>query len=83
MVQSPLLAWTPALIDAAMMPLIALTDQQLDTVRRIAATLQVRDAFLREVAAALREHRVLGDGLVCRVCLDVSRRFWWPPEVEE
>jgi hypothetical protein len=43
LVQSPLLAWTPALIGTAMTSPLALTDQQLDTVRRTAATLQVND----------------------------------------
>jgi hypothetical protein len=62
---------------------IALSDNQLDTVMRACAALNVadRDAFLRAVAFALAG-RELGDGLVARTCAELQKRFWRPPEID-
>jgi hypothetical protein len=60
---------------------IALSDAQLDTIFHLAGPLppQDRDAYLREVAAALDGREEIGDGFVARVCAEVQRRFWHPP----
>jgi hypothetical protein len=60
---------------------IALTDNQLSTVMRAAGALHVsdRDAFLRAVAATLAT-REIGDGTVGRVCAELQKRFFRPPE---
>jgi hypothetical protein len=59
------------------MPPIALTDNQLDMVTLAAAPLHPnqRGAFLQLVATALRG-RVIGDGLVARVCAEPQSRFF-------
>jgi hypothetical protein len=60
--------------------MIRLTNSQLDVVMAAAQPLAVdrRDAFLREVAAAL-EGREIGDGAVHRVVAEVQKRHWDPP----
>jgi len=65
------------------MSLIALSDSQLDTVMRAAQALHVsdRDPFLRAVAFALAG-REIGDGTVGRVCAELQKRFWRPPEID-
>jgi hypothetical protein len=62
---------------------IRLTDSQLETVMRAAGALNVydRDDFLRAVAQELAG-RELGDGIVGRVCAELQKRFWRPPEVD-
>ena len=62
---------------------IALSDSQLDTVMRACAALHVadRDDFLRMVAQTLAG-REIGDGLVGRVCAELQKRFWRPPEID-
>jgi len=62
---------------------IRLSDSELDTVMRAAGTLNVydRDNFLRAVAQTLAG-RELGDGLVGRVCAELQKRFWRPPELD-
>jgi hypothetical protein len=61
---------------------IALSDTQLDTIVRLAGPLPPpdREVYLREVAAALDGHEEIGDGFVARVCAEVQRRLWHPPE---
>ena len=65
------------------MPPIRLSDVELDAVMAAARPLDVdvRDAFLQSVAAALAGHAVLGPGVVARVCAEAQRRFWVPPEL--
>ena len=55
---------------------LALTDEQLTAVMHAAEPLAVgdRDAFLRDVAAALRG-RQLGDGMVYRTIAQVQRHY--------
>jgi hypothetical protein len=62
------------------MPL-ALTDAQLDTIRRAAWPLAPADrsAFLEAVAQALQQEQTIGDGVVYRVAMQVQRKFWTPP----
>jgi hypothetical protein len=57
-----------------------LTDDQLAAVLRAAEPLAVgdRDAFLQDIAAALRGQE-LGDGAVYRVIAEVQRRYYDPP----
>jgi hypothetical protein len=64
------------------MPL-ALSDSQLDAVMRAASVLNIydRDEFLRAVAHELAG-RELGDGIVGRVCAELQKRFWRPPELD-
>ena len=64
------------------MPL-ALSDSQLETVMRAAGVLNIydRDEFLRAVAHELAG-RELGDGIVGRVCAELQKRFWRPPEID-
>ena len=64
------------------MPL-ALSDSQLDAVMRAASVLNIydRDEFLRAVAHELAG-RELGDGIVGRVCAELQKRFWRPPEID-
>jgi hypothetical protein len=61
---------------------IRLTDSELDAVMAACRPLPVerRDDFLKAVAAEL-DGRELGPGLVHRICGEVQRRFWVPPEV--
>jgi hypothetical protein len=65
------------------MPPLALTDSQLDTVYRCAGPLApaMRPAFLELVAQALAGAGEIGDGTVARVCAEVQRRFWVPPDL--
>jgi len=62
---------------------VRLTDDQLSTIMRAAATLAVgdRDAFLHGVASGLAD-REIGDGTVARVTAEVQKRFWRPPEID-
>jgi len=39
-----------------------------------------RDDFLRAVAHELAGREPLGDGIVGRVCAELQKRFWRPPE---
>jgi hypothetical protein len=59
---------------------LRLSDDQLDAVMRAAERLAVgdRDAFLRDVAEALRDQE-LGDGTVYRVITQVQRHYYDPP----
>jgi hypothetical protein len=64
------------------MPL-ALTDESLSTLMRLAEPLQPidRSAFLRDVAEQLGRHEVLGEGLVARVAAELQRRYLRPPNL--
>jgi hypothetical protein len=62
---------------------LALSDAQLDIVFRLAAPLLAADrsAFLEDVARALGELPEVGDGIVARICAQVQRKYWRPPEL--
>jgi hypothetical protein len=61
---------------------LALTDQQLDLVHRLAWPLSPpdRSRFLEALAQALQDQE-LGDGVVYRIAIQTQRRFWSPPEL--
>ena len=63
------------------MPL-ALTDEQIDTLTRIAAPLSPHDrqSFLADVALALKG-REIGSGLLHRIAVECQRRYWTPPAI--
>jgi hypothetical protein len=65
------------------MPLIRLTDDELDAVMAAARPIAVerRDAFLQDVARALASCVELGPGVVHRVCAETQRRFFDPPDL--
>jgi hypothetical protein len=68
------------------MPALRLTDQQLDAIHRAAWPLAPHDRapFLEAVAAKLSERpELLGDGHVARICIEMQRRFWTPPNGED
>ena len=60
----------------------SLSETQLDIIHHAAAPLAPgeRAAFLDEVAAALAEYAEFGDGAVYRVCREVQRQHWDPPQ---
>jgi hypothetical protein len=62
---------------------LALSDTQLDIIFRLAAPLLDvdRSAFLEDVARALGGLPEVGDGIVARVCAQVQRKYWRPPEI--
>jgi hypothetical protein len=41
----------------------------------------LRDPFLRAVANALQGREVIGPGLVARVCAELQREFFHPPDL--
>jgi hypothetical protein len=59
---------------------LALTDEQLDLLHRMAWPLAPADRspFLEAVAEAL-QGQTIGDGVVHRVAVEAQRRFWTPP----
>jgi hypothetical protein len=61
---------------------LQLTDSQLDAIMHASAPLQpaVRSAFLVAVADALRDVPI-GDGTVHRVCAELQRRYFDPPNL--
>jgi hypothetical protein len=61
---------------------LALTDDQMSQILRSAEPLRpsTRSAFLQDVARALNGHE-LGDGFVQRVCRDVQRKYYDPPDL--
>jgi len=67
----------------AMSSPLALTDEQIDTLTRIAAPLHPRDRkpFLEDVTRALNG-RELGDGLLHRIAIECQRRYWSPPAID-
>jgi hypothetical protein len=58
---------------------IRLTDAQMREVQAAAQTIpwELRDRYLTEVAAMLRDKGSLGDGLVHRVCRAVANQIIW------
>jgi hypothetical protein len=67
--------------DGADVHALALTTSQLDTVLYFGAALDSRDQgpYLEDIAAELRGHAVLGDGLVHRVAARVAPAYARPP----
>jgi hypothetical protein len=65
------------------MPPLRLSDSELAAVMAAARPLDVdvRDAFLQSVAAALAGYAVLGPGVVARTCAEVQARYWHPPDL--
>jgi hypothetical protein len=66
------------------MPPIALTDDQLDILRRAAEPLHPvdRGPYLQTVAELLNGHE-LGDGVVARAAREAQRRFMRAPELAD
>jgi hypothetical protein len=64
------------------MPPIRLSDSELDAVLAAARPLDVRmrDAFLQRVASELGRCGELGPGVVHRVCAEVQREYFDPPQ---
>jgi hypothetical protein len=62
---------------------IKLSDAELDCVMAAARPLAVemRDPFLRAVAAALEGSKVIGPGVVARTCAELQRQFFDPPDL--
>jgi hypothetical protein len=62
---------------------LALTDDQLDAVRRAAEPLapDLRAPFLETVARLLAHEPVVGDGSVARACREAQREFWKAPDL--
>jgi hypothetical protein len=67
------------------MPLLKLTDDEMEAVYSACRPLHVadRDAFMQALADALRQRGEIGPGAVYRAIRDVQRRFYRPPEFEE
>jgi hypothetical protein len=65
------------------MPPLALTDEQVDTLTRIATPLapHQRQSFLEDVARELTGREV-GPGLLHRVAVECQRRYWTPPAID-
>jgi hypothetical protein len=61
---------------------IRLTDSELDAVMAAARPIAVerRDAFLQDVATLLHACVEIGPGVVHRVCVEVQRRYFEPPD---
>lgn len=66
-----------------LMPPLALSDEQLTCIMRLAAPLPPVDRaqFLTEVAAKLAEcpQELRGDGTVARIGAEIQKRYWRPP----
>jgi hypothetical protein len=65
------------------MPPLRLTDSELDAVMAAARPIAVdrRDAFLQDVAAALRHCVEVGPGTVYRIVSEVQRRHFDAPDL--
>jgi hypothetical protein len=59
------------------MPLLALTDDQLTIIRRLAEPLQyaARSAYLERVAQLLRDQTEIGDGIIHRAAEQAQKEF--------
>ena len=59
-----------------------MTDAELNAVLAAARPLDVgdRDAFLQAVAAALQSEGEIGPGVVRRVCAELQRQYFDPPQ---
>ena len=68
------------------MPPIRLTDAELDAVFAAARPLDpdLRDPFLQAVAHALQQDRSgeIGPGTVARICRELQRQFFDPPDFD-
>jgi hypothetical protein len=42
---------------------------------------ELRDPFLRSVANALQGQTMIGPGVVARVCAEMQRQFFTPPDL--
>jgi hypothetical protein len=64
--------------------LLSLSDDELEAVMAAAVPLapRSRDVFLREVAAELRRYQDIGPGLVGRVCRELQRKHFDPPNLD-
>jgi hypothetical protein len=62
---------------------IKLSDDELSAVMAAARPLdvRVRDAFLQQVADELARCDVVGPGNVARICREVQRQFFDPPDL--
>jgi hypothetical protein len=67
------------------MPPIALTDSQMMAILAAAAPLAAHDRnpFLMEVAQLLQALPEVGDGALHRVIMQVQRRHFDPPQLDE
>ena len=65
------------------MPPIRLSDAELDAVMAAARPIAVgrRDAFLQEIAIMLHGCVEIGPGAVHRICAEVQRRHFDPPDL--
>jgi len=65
------------------MPPIRLSDSELDAVMAAAQPLAVerRDAFLQQVASALQGCGEIGPGVVHRICAELQRAHFDPPDL--
>jgi hypothetical protein len=65
------------------MPPIRLSDSELDAVMSAARPIPVdrSDAFLQEVASELQRCGEIGPGAVFKVCREIQRRFFDPPDL--
>jgi hypothetical protein len=67
------------------MPPLALTDEQLTTLMRLAAPLPPIDRaqFFSEVASKLAEcpEELRGDGTIARIGAEIQKRYWCPPDL--
>ena len=65
------------------MPPIRLSDSELDAVMAAARPLAVerRDAFLQQVAITLQRCGEIGPGVVHRICAEVQRVHFDPPDL--
>ena len=82
--QSPVAAFTVFGVELAVTPLdqlrLRLTEHDFERLMQAAKPLPVsdRDAFLRDVAAELGRHEVLGPGLLHRIMSEVQRQYIAP-----
>ena len=63
--------------------LLRLSDSEITTVMAMARPLPAgaRGAFLEQVAAHLAGQPAIGDGIVGRVCRDLQKQFFDPPDI--
>jgi hypothetical protein len=63
--------------------MLCLSDDELTAVMDVCKPLppQDRDQFLRAICAELEKHPVVGPGLIHRVCRDLQRRYFDPPNL--
>jgi hypothetical protein len=63
---------------------LALTDEEMNTLYRLAGPLDPHDrgAFLEAVAERLRGVEILGPGIVARIAAETQRQYFDPPVIE-